>query len=151
MATRLAQILQDLRGVMAVHRPTVAAIEAIFSHKSATSALVLGQARGVALAALAEGGLTVHEYNASVIKQSVTGSGKADKDQIGRMVDMLLGEAIVGGQDARDACAIAMTHHLHAGRIAAVGVANKPRRKLDPRSPASWGIAVVGGRAKVPG
>ncbi len=155
MASRLAQILRELRAVALGHRATAASVEAIFSHRSAQSALVLGQARGVALAALAEAGLPVHEYNASVIKQSVAGSGKADKAQIGRMVQMLLGESaqspMLSSEHARDACAIAMTHHLHAGRVLALGVV-KRTRKLDPRSPASWGVKVPAVPAlKVPG
>lgn len=148
MAERLAYILNELRSVLRAHAPDVAAVEQIFSHRSAQSALVLGQARGVALAALAEGGLPVHEYNASVIKQSVAGSGKADKDQVGRMVQILTGQSLEGRADARDACAIAMTHHLHAGRVA---VAPRARtRKADPRSPAAWGVTVdAAGRATV--
>lgn len=146
MASRLCQILLGLRSVIALHQPDVAAIEQIFSHRSAQSALVLGQARGVALAALAEGTLSVHEYNASTIKHSVGGSGKADKDQVARMVQMLLGEELEGRSDMQDACAIAMTHHLHAGRVQALS--NTPTRvlpkvrKLDPRSPGAWGVTV---------
>jgi crossover junction endodeoxyribonuclease RuvC len=146
MASRLCQILTGLRSVIVQHQPDVAAIEQIFSHRSAQSALVLGQARGVALAALAEGKLIVHEYNASTIKHSVGGSGKADKDQVARMVQMLLGEELEGRSDMRDACAIAMTHHLHAGRVHALS--NTPTRvlpkvrKLDPRSPGAWGVTV---------
>jgi crossover junction endodeoxyribonuclease RuvC len=146
MASRMWQILTGLRSVIAQHLPDVAAIEQIFSHRSAQSALVLGQARGVALAALAEGNLLVHEYNASTIKHSVGGSGKADKDQVARMVQMLLGEDLEGRADMRDACAIAMTHHLHAGRVNALGsvpTRSLPRvRKLDPRSPGAWGVTV---------
>ncbi len=155
MAVRLACILRELRRIIAEEKPDVAAIEVIFMHRSSVSALTLGQARGVALAALAESGLAVHEYNASTVKQSVTGSGKADKAQIERMVGMLLGADAEGATtaDARDACAIAMTHHLHAGRIAAVaglapasapnGANRAPRaRKLDPRNPASWGVTM---------
>lgn len=148
MAQRLAHILRELRGVIAVQQPTVAAIEVIFTHRSEVSALTLGQARGVALAALGDAGLEVHEYNASTIKLSVGGSGKADKAQIARMVGMLLGDSVATtSADALDACAIAMTHHLHAGRVAATAqmpTAGKGARvrKLDPRLPASWGIKV---------
>lgn len=146
MALRLCQILRELRGIIRLQQPTVAAIEVIFSHRSAVSALTLGQARGVALAALADSDLAVHEYHASTIKQSVGGSGKADKAQVARMVGMLLGGSVATtSADALDACAIAMTHHLHAGRVAATGqISAAPKgtrtRKLDPRLPASWGI-----------
>lgn len=151
MPERLAHILRELRGLIRAHAPDTSAIEQIFSHRSAQSALVLGQARGVALAALAEGGLAVHEYNASVIKQSVAGSGRADKDQVARMVQMLTGQTLDGRADALDACAIAMTHHLHAGRVEATAAVRPARtRRLDPRSPASWGVTLdAAGRAAV--
>jgi crossover junction endodeoxyribonuclease RuvC len=119
MPERLLAIATGLAAVIAAHAPEVVAIEAIFSHKSATSALVLGQARGVALLAAATAGRPVFEYNASTIKSSVAGSGRADKEAVGRMVEVLLGGRVEGPHDAVDAVAIAMTHHAHAGRHAA--------------------------------
>jgi crossover junction endodeoxyribonuclease RuvC len=119
MPTRLLAIHAGLRAVIATQAPDVLAIEAIFSHKSATSALVLGQARGVALLVGAQSDLPVFEYNASTIKSSVAGSGRADKEAVGRMVEVLLGGKVEGPHDARDAVAIAMTHHAHAHRHAA--------------------------------
>lgn len=113
---RLCAIHAGLVAAITTWAPETSAIEAIFSHRSATSALVLGQARGVALLALAQAGLEIHAYNASTVKLSVTGSGSADKGQIGRMVAALLGEAVAGPADASDAAAVAITHHAHAGR-----------------------------------
>lgn len=121
MGERLDALYQGLRAAIAEGRPDCAALEAIFSHRSAASALVLGQARGVALLALAHAGLPVYEYNASTVKLSVAGSGRADKAQVGRMVALLLGGAPEGPHDVADAAAIAITHHAHAGRLAALG------------------------------
>lgn len=120
MGGRLLSIHRGLRAVLAEHQPESVAIEAIFAHKSSTSALVLGQARGVALLAAAEAGLSVSEYNAASVKKSVTGSGRADKEQIGRMVTLLVGDPLPGPHDRRDAVALAITHLAHAGFRAAV-------------------------------
>lgn len=117
-AERLIAIHTGLQAVITLHAPASAAIEVIFMHRSSTSALILGQARGVALLALAQAGLPVHEYNASTIKLSVGGSGKADKAQVARMVKLLVGADVPGPADATDAVAIAITHHVHAGRRA---------------------------------
>jgi crossover junction endodeoxyribonuclease RuvC len=116
MPTRLLQIHIGLAALIRDHSPDVVAIEAIFAHKSSTSALVLGQARGVALMSAAQAGLAVFEYNAMTIKSSVAGSGRADKEAVGRMVAVLLGGKVEGPHDAVDAVAIAMTHHAHAHR-----------------------------------
>lgn len=132
MPERLHAIHQGLALMLAEHQPDVVAIEAIFAHKSSTSALILGQARGVALLAAAQAGLRVFEYNASTIKSSVAGSGRADKEAVGRMVAVLLGGEVAGPHDAVDAVAIAMTHHAHAHRHAAAerlaAVAARARR-----------------------
>lgn len=135
MPERLATLHAGLAGVIAAHTPAAAAIEAIFAHRSAASAIVLGQARGVALLALAQAGLTVHEYNASTVKRTVGGSGRADKDEVARMVAMLLGGAVPGPADATDALAIAMTHAAH-------GAAGAPPRSPTPRAKArGWSVA----------
>lgn len=110
---RLKVIYDGLCGILVVHEPTQVAIEAIFRHKSIESALRLGQARGVALLAAAD--LPVFEYNAMTVKKSVTGSGRADKDQLRRVVGMLTGaDTAKLAHDACDAAAIAITHLAHA-------------------------------------
>ena len=98
------------------------AIEQIFLHRSAESALRLGQARGVALLAAAQAGLTVVEYNAMTIKKTVAGHGRAEKAQVGLMVQRLLGLDQPLASDAADAAAIALTHislGAHRARLAA--------------------------------
>lgn len=111
---RLLTIHQGLVAQLTVWKPEVVAIEAIFRHRSSESALKLGQARGVALLAAAEAGLPVFEYNAMTVKKSVSGSGRADKDQLARVVGMLVGQQQDLPHDATDAIAIAITHLAHA-------------------------------------
>jgi crossover junction endodeoxyribonuclease RuvC len=108
---------------VATHAPGVAALEEIFAHKSAASALVLGQARGVAMLAVAD--LPLCTYNASTIKKTVTGNGRADKSQVCNMVSRLLGRNDTLPADEADAVAIAITHLNHA-RVAAVARAANP-------------------------
>lgn len=110
---RLREIYEGLRSVLALYKPDCAAIEVIFAHKSSISALKLGQARGVALLALAQQEIPIYEYNAMVIKTTVAGTGRAEKEQMERMVGMMLGVELEGPHDEADALAIAITHHVH--------------------------------------
>jgi crossover junction endodeoxyribonuclease RuvC len=130
MPERLLHIHRSLAGILSLHAPDAIAVEQIFAHKSAASALVLGQARGVALVAAAASGSPVFEYNASTVKRSVGGAGSADKKAVARMVEMLLGEAVNGPADATDAVALAITHHAHAQRPAVGSAALSPPRPV---------------------
>ncbi len=114
---RLLRIYQELRALLAAERPDCAAVEAVFFARNVQSALRLGQARGVALLALAEAGLPIHEYSALEVKQAVTSYGQAGKEQVQEMVRLLLGlpEAPTPA-DAADALAVAICH-LHASRL----------------------------------
>lgn len=125
MPARLRAIYLGLQEAIAAHSPSVAAMEEIFAHKSAASALVLGQARGVALLAVA--GLPLSTYNNATIKKTVSGSGKADKDQVARMVRTMLGFTDVAPADETDALAIALTHLAH-GAFPAAAPVRRPRR-----------------------
>lgn len=111
---RLATLDAALVKVAAQWRPDVAAIEETFMNNNAASALKLGQARGVCMAAAARGGLEVHEYAANLVKKSLTGTGHATKDQIGLMVRTLLPKCGKVGADEADALAIAICHAHHA-------------------------------------
>jgi crossover junction endodeoxyribonuclease RuvC len=106
---RLARILDGLGEVIARVRPGEVSVEQIFCGVSARSALVLGQARGVALAAAAQAGLPVFEYAPAEVKLAFTGSGRATKDQMLRTARMLLGAA-PGLSDEADALALAVCH-----------------------------------------
>ncbi len=127
---RLDRLYRALCEIIATHRPDAASVEQIFVARSARSALVLGQARGVALAALGAAGLAVHEYAPTRIKQSVTGNGRAAKAQIQRVVRRQLGLTSTPAADAADALAVAICH-AQAGRIATLGLRSRarPRRR----------------------
>jgi crossover junction endodeoxyribonuclease RuvC len=109
VAERLALILCGLEALIARARPDEVAVEQVFSGTSARSALVLGQARGVALAAAARAGLPVHEYAPSAVKLAFTGSGRAGKEQMVRTARAVLGVAARLSDEA-DALALAVCH-----------------------------------------
>jgi crossover junction endodeoxyribonuclease RuvC len=111
LAQRLQIIFQGLNEVIATYQPDEAAMEELFFAKNARTALTVGHARGVALLALANGGLTVAEYTPKQVKQAVTGYGGADKIQVGEMVRILLHlHAVPRPDDAADAAAVAICH-----------------------------------------
>ena len=107
---RLLELQQRLRAVIAEFRPDEVAMEQVFVRKNVASALILGQARGVALCTVAEAGLPVHEYAPASIKQAIVGSGRAEKPQVQHMIRMLLNLAAVPAEDAADALACALCH-----------------------------------------
>src|SRR6185312_10862088 len=90
LAQRLQQIYTRLSEIVATYKPNEAAMEELFFAKNARTAMTVGQARGVAMLALANGGLSVAEYTPKQVKQAVTGYGGADKQQVGEMVRILL-------------------------------------------------------------
>lgn len=109
---RLKQIYDGIVAVVRQHQPDELAIEQVFMHKNADSALKLGQARGAALCAALVSGLEVHEYAARSIKQAVVGKGNADKTQVQHMVKILLKLSGQLQADAGDALGVALCH-LH--------------------------------------
>lgn len=115
MAQRLKTLADELAKIIAAHTPNEAAIEETFVNKNAASALKLGQARGVAMLAGALAGLDVAEYSANKIKQTVTGYGHADKNQIQAMINILLPGTGKLAPDAADALAVAICHAHHNG------------------------------------
>ncbi len=119
LAERLHYLHQAISEVVRDHAPDAAVIEQVFVSASVRSAMVLGQARGVALAAVGAGGRTVIEYSASRIKLAVTGNGRAGKIQVQSMVRRLLKLDRPPAQDAADALAAAICY-ANAGRIGAL-------------------------------
>ena len=113
LAERLAQIHRGLAALIEESRPDEAAVEETFVNRDPQSALKLGQARGVALAAPALLGLAVAEYAANVIKKTIVGAGHAEKQQIAMMVKVLLPGCEITSPDAADALAVAITHAQH--------------------------------------
>ncbi len=120
VAARLAHIFAELANVLAAWRPEEAAVETTFVNRDPTSALKLGQARGIALLVPAQAGLAVAEYAPNLIKKTIVGAGHAEKRQIRRMIGVLLPRAAPQSDDAADALAIAITHAHHRGRAALV-------------------------------
>lgn len=113
---RLQVIYRELRAVVTKHAPKSAAVERLLFGRNVTTAMSVGQARGVALLALADSGLEVAEYTPMEVKQAVAGYGNADKAQVQEMVRLLLGlDEIPSPDDAADALAVAITH-LHSVR-----------------------------------
>ncbi|MDZ4690720.1 crossover junction endodeoxyribonuclease RuvC [Terricaulis sp.] len=113
LATRLHDVFEGICGVIEQYNPHEAAVEETFVNSNARAALILGQARGVALAAAARRGLAVAEYAPTTIKKAVVGSGAADKTQIAFMVRRLLPTAGEVTADAADALGVALCHAAH--------------------------------------
>jgi crossover junction endodeoxyribonuclease RuvC len=107
---RLKQIFAGISDIVEEYKPTEMAIEQVFMHKNADSALKLGQARGAAICAVQLFDIPVFEYAARQVKQAVVGKGSADKLQVQQMVKILLG---ISGElqiDASDALGISLCH-----------------------------------------
>ncbi len=108
---RLDLLYQELTQLLETHRPQTAAVEKLFFQKNISTAITVGQARGVLLLALAQNGLDVAEYTPNEVKQAVAGYGSADKRQVQEMVRVLLAlPEIPRPDDAADALAIAICH-----------------------------------------
>jgi crossover junction endodeoxyribonuclease RuvC len=106
---RLIEIYQGINKLLLLHRPQKAAVEKLFFHTNVTTAMAVGQARGVVVLALALAGIQVVEFTPMQVKQAITGYGSADKKQIQQMVQMILQlESIPTPDDAADALAIAI-------------------------------------------
>ena len=108
LGPRLAALYRGLCAVIAEHGPDAAAVEQTFVNKDATGTLKLGQARGIALLAPAEAGLTVGEYAPNAVKKTVVGVGHAGKEQVQHMVRVQLPGVRFESPDAADALAIAI-------------------------------------------
>lgn len=117
LSERLAYLHHELTSIVATHQPQAAAIEETFVTANGASTLKLGQARGALIVTLAAQNLPVAEYATRLVKKAITGTGTADKNQIGQMVSVLLPAARTAlaacKHDAADALAIAITHAHH--------------------------------------
>jgi len=107
---RLKQIFAGISDVVEEYQPTEMAIEQVFMHKNADSALKLGQARGAAICAVQLFDIPVYEYAARQVKQAVVGKGSADKLQVQHMIKILLGITGTLQIDASDALGISVCH-----------------------------------------
>ena len=110
LAPKLKQIYDGISEIILQFKPELFAIEQVFMAKNPDSALKLGQARGSAIVAAVNAGLPVAEYSARQVKQSVVGTGAADKEQVQHMVKQLLKLPACPQADAADALAVALCH-----------------------------------------
>ena len=106
----LVAISKTLREVISAHRPTVCAIEGLFYAQNPKTALIMGEARGAAMAAIAEGGLEIFEIAPRKVKQSIVGYGNAQKMAVAKMVQRMLALDELPAPDAADALALALTY-----------------------------------------
>ena len=112
MPDRLLQLHTELCALIVEYRPDTAGIEELFFGRNVTTAVTVGQARGVVILALTQAGIPIGEYSPPKIKQSVAGYGKADKKQVQMMVRHLLDlEETPRPDDAADGLAVAITHY----------------------------------------
>lgn len=138
LALRLHKIFTAVSAAIELWQPDAIAIEEVFFAKNAQSALKLGQARGSALTAGAMKKLPIFEYSATLVKQTVAGSGRAEKEQVQRMIKAILGNSLVfTREDASDALAIAICHLQHRHRSDLLGEFSQKvnkKKSLAPRS-----------------
>ncbi len=120
----LLRIHEELRDVLGLHRAEVCAVEGLFHARNLRTAIIMGEARGAAMAAAAISGLAVYEVAPSKVKLAVAGHGGARKIAVARMVQRMLGLSELPEPDAADALAIALTYIQEAGRLSL----NAPKR-----------------------
>ena len=108
---RLEMIYDQMQDLLKEHRPDTAAVEKLYFARNVTTALAVGQARGVVMLAIQQMGIEAFEYTPKEIKNAVAGYGGADKHQVQEMVRALLQlDSIPKPDDAADALAVAITH-----------------------------------------
>jgi crossover junction endodeoxyribonuclease RuvC len=116
----LLKISETLRDVIKEHHPTVCIIEGLFFAQNLQTALIMGEARGAAMAAIAQGGLEIFEIAPRKVKQAIVGYGAAQKIAVARMVQRMLHLAELPAPDAADALALALTHAQEHGRYSLI-------------------------------
>jgi crossover junction endodeoxyribonuclease RuvC len=110
LEARLGRLHLGLTQIVAEHQPTACAVEGVFQHRNARTALILGHARGVCLLAAGLHSLDVVEYPPATVKLAITGHGAADKQRVALMVARLLNTAPEESEDASDALALALCY-----------------------------------------
>ena len=113
----LAKIFQTLREVLRKHPPDVCVVEGIFFAQNLKTAIIMGEARGAALAAVAENGVEIFEIATRKVKQAIVGYGAAQKIAVAKMVQRMLNLAELPAPDAADALALALAHAQAQGRF----------------------------------
>jgi crossover junction endodeoxyribonuclease RuvC len=139
LPTRLAELQRELRGLIVEFQPDAVAVERVLFQVNVRTAMSVGQASGIAMAEAAAAGCEVVQYSPNQVKDAVAGYGGADKLQVQRMVQTLLGlPSLPEPPDAADAAALALTHLALAGPLTGGG-------------PAVASLALTGAAARPPG
>jgi crossover junction endodeoxyribonuclease RuvC len=112
----LAKISQTLRDLLLEHSPEVCVVEGLFFAQNLKTAIIMGEARGAALAAVAESGIEIYEIATRKVKQAIVGYGAAQKIAVAKMVQRMLGLAELPAPDAADALALALVQAQEQGR-----------------------------------
>jgi len=112
----LAKIFQTVRDAVRRHQPTVCVVEGLFYAQNMKTALIMGEARGAAMAAVAEAGIEIYEIAPRKVKQAVVGYGGAQKSAVAKMVQRMLNLSDPPAPDAADALALALAHAQQNGR-----------------------------------
>jgi crossover junction endodeoxyribonuclease RuvC len=124
LPVRLAELQRELRALLAELRPAVVAVERVFFQVNVRTAMSVGQASGLAMAEAVNAGCEVVQYSPNQVKEAVAGTGNASKDEVGRMVQHLLGtHEPFRPPDAADAVALALCHLAHAPHLRRVRAA----------------------------
>jgi crossover junction endodeoxyribonuclease RuvC len=121
----LVKILQTLRDVTREHKPTLCVVEGLFYAQNLQTALIMGEARGAALAAVAEAGLEIVEIAPRKVKQAIVGYGAAQKEAVARMVQRMLALRELPAPDAADALALALAYAQETSRYSLT-----PRKRI---------------------
>jgi crossover junction endodeoxyribonuclease RuvC len=113
----LARISQTLRGLLLEHSPEICVVEGLFFVQNLKTAIIMGEARGAALAAVAESGIEIYELATRKVKQAIVGYGGAQKIAVAKMVQRMLELAELPSPDAADALALALAYVQQQGRF----------------------------------
>lgn len=145
---RLHLVHQKVGSLIQMYKPTAFAIEAPFFGKNVQSMLKLGRAQGVAIAAAMHAGLTVREYSPKTVKQVITGKGNADKEQVLKMLQHILGfDARPEFLDATDGLAVALCHFYQEGSIEGTTGGRRAAQKAKQ----GWGAFITANPGRVGG
>ena len=118
---RLLSLADQAEALLATAGAEVVAVERLYFRRNVSTAMAVSQARGILLCAVARRGLPVAEYTPGEVKRAVTGSGSADKRQVARMVQLILGGGVpTSPDDITDACAVGICHQHASGLRLAV-------------------------------
>lgn len=146
LTERLCLLMSELEGIVDAHRPAVGSVEQIFFHKDPQSAAKLGHARGVVLLCLGRAKVTIAEHAPARVKRTLTGSGRAEKEQVAAMVRTILGLEGSIPLDATDALALAITELRLDPR--AVVLEAQRKKTLRKKMPEHLARAVAAAREK---